>query len=273
MNKLNSQVLPTKDEHRFIKFRGISNFRDLGGLPAADGRVIRSGVLFRSGHLANSTPGDIRKLSSLGIQKVIDFRSEQETQREPDRLPADSNIDVFHFRIQENEMPPFAGEIRKRIEKRTLNELDPSRIMSEMYQMLGNEYTHAYKKFFDVVKNSNGTPILWHCSAGKDRAGFAAALIQKILGVPDEFVVDDYLLSTGRIAPRRRQLLMVTLLRGRKSGRFLQRMNEVDSSWLSAAFKSIDDNWGGFESFTKQALELSRGDILKLREHYLVDPS
>jgi protein-tyrosine phosphatase len=272
MNDFNLQSIPINAVDRFVKFQRISNFRDLGGLPAAGGKIIRPGVLFRSGHLAHSTARDIRKLSSLGIQKIVDFRSEEETAREPDQLPSKPEINVHHFRIQENGLPPFGEEIRRRIENRTLNELDPSQLMIEMYRKLGKEYSSAYKNFFEVVKKSNGAPILWHCSAGKDRAGLASALIQKVLGVSDKIIESDYLLSTGRIAPRRRQLLLVTLLRGRKAGRFLRRINEVDSNWLSAAFQAVEDQWGDFESYTTQALNLNQRDIHQLREQYLIKP-
>jgi len=269
MNNYRTPSIPDQTDSRFVPFQKIANFRDLGGIPAADGKVIRPGVLFRSGHLAHSTQSDIRKLSSLGIQTIIDFRSEQETEREPDQLPPKPEIDVHHFRIQENGLPPFGKEIRNRIQNRTLNELDPSQIMTKMYRKLATEFTSAYEKFFNVLKSSNGTPVLWHCSAGKDRAGFASALIQKVLGVSDSLIMADYLLSTGRIAPRRRQLLMVTLMRGRKAGQFLRRMNEVDSRWLTAAFQAVEDEWGEFDSYTAHGLNLNQSDIQKIQEQYL----
>jgi protein-tyrosine phosphatase len=257
---------------RLLPFQRVSNFRDLGGYHCRDGRTVRWGKLFRSGHLAHASVADRRRLSHLGIRTLIDFRSEQEIIQEPDRLPEKARISVVSLPIQQEGMPPLAGEIRQMIETRSLDGQDPDQTMIEMYRLLAVEYQAVYREFFQVLLSSKGEPVLWHCSAGKDRAGFAAALLLKLLGVPWQTILEDYLLSRGNIAPRRRQLLLVSLLHGRKAARYLQRLNEVEGAWLQAAFQTLEDRWGSFEGFTKNALQLNSEDIHLIQNSYLVPP-
>jgi len=254
---------------RLLPFQRVSNFRELGGYLCRDGRTVRWGKLFRSGHLAQASIADRRRMSRLGIRTLIDFRSDQEITQEPDRLPEKAKIAVVALPIQQQGMPPLAEEIRQMIETRSLDGQDPDKTMIEMYRLLAVEYQAVYREFFQVLLSSKGEPVLWHCSAGKDRAGFAAALLLKLLGVPWQTILEDYLLSRGNIAPRRRQLLLVSLLRGRKAARYLQRLNEVEGAWLQAAFQALEDRWGSFEVFTKNALHLKNEDIHQIKKLYL----
>ena len=212
---------------------------------------------------------DRRRLSRLGIRTLIDFRSDQEITQEPDRLPEKAKIAVVALPIQQQGMPPLAGEIRQMIETRSLDGQDPDKTMIEIYRLLAVEYQAVYREFFQVLLSSQGEAVLWHCSAGKDRAGFAAALLLKLLGVPWQTILEDYLLSRGNIAPRRRQLLLVSLLRGRKAARYLQRLNEVEGAWLQAAFQALEDRWGSFDGFTENALQLKNEDIQRIQNSYL----
>jgi protein-tyrosine phosphatase len=254
---------------RFLPFSGVDNFRDLGGYPTKDGSRTRWGRLYRSGHLHRATDEDRQQIFQLGITKLVDFRSDEERKKEPDRLTSDHGIIIVRLPIQENGKPPLSEEIRQRIKNRELNGLDPNHKMKQMYRMLADDYSQQYQDFFHALLESDGSPILWHCSAGKDRAGFAAALLLKILGVPDDVILEDYLLSQGNVTPLGLRFLSIALMRGLKAARFARRMNEVDASWLMKAFDTIDDNWGNFELYRSEALKLTQRDINRLRTIYL----
>lgn len=254
---------------RFLPLKGIYNFRDLGGYPGQDGRRTKWGLLYRSGHLAHSTPHDREIISQLDIRTLVDFRSDQERKREPDHLPADHGIQRLTLPIQQNGQAPLSSEIRELIKKRALNGLDPSSKMRQMYTMLASDYTEEYKEFFQALLAADGSPVLWHCSAGKDRAGFAAALLLKILGVPGDTILEDYLLSQGNSVPLGLKFYSIALLRGLEAARFVRRMNGVDMSWLETAFKTIEDTWGYFDIYRSEVLELSQSDIDRLRSIYL----
>lgn len=254
---------------RFLPFQGVANFRDLGGYQAGDGRTLSWRKLYRSGHLSRSTSSDRQNLVKLDIQTLVDFRSDQEVEREPDNLPEENDIQVIRLPIQEDGMPPLAGEIRQLISSRRLDGLDPGRKMEEMYTLLATRYSPEYRAFFNLLLENQGSPILWHCSAGKDRAGFAAAVLLKLLGVDEETIYSDYLLSQGNVSPRRRQLLMVTLFRGGKAARFLRKMNDVESDWLSTAFQTTNQHWGSFDRYRQEALGLTDAKVKTLQELYL----
>lgn len=255
--------------NRVLPFQGFANFRDLGGYPTVEGRKVKWNVLYRSGQLDKGTREDLKTFSDLGIQTLVDFRSEQERKRKPDLLPRGHSIQLIHLPIQEEGQPPLAPEIRRLIKERKLKGQDPSRKMRKMYHQLAADYYVPYRQFFQALLDAAGRPVLWHCSAGKDRAGFAAALTLRLLGVNDEIVMQDYLLSREHTHFHRRQILTVGLMRGPRAARFVSRLNDVDQSWLKRAFLSVDDTWGDFNQYVKEALGLSFGDINKLREYYL----
>jgi protein-tyrosine phosphatase len=254
---------------RILSFQGISNFRDLGGYSTQENRRVKRGLLYRSGHLARSTQKDQQKLIDLGIGTVIDFRSDQERSREPNRLPPEQEIQVIPIPIQQNKQAPFTDEIRSLIKDRALNEFDPSKKMTEMYIMLASNYTEEYQKFFRILLESDGKPLLWHCSAGKDRAGFVTALLLKILGVREDIILQDYLLSQGNVERRMLQLVSVGLLRGIKAARFIQGLYEVDLDWLLTSFRTIEGQWGSFEVFTSEGLQIGLRERDHLKSIYL----
>jgi len=267
-NILNPSLIPD----RVHPFRGIANFRDLGGYPTLDGRVTRWHRLYRSGHLARATRADLKKISQLGIHTLVDFRSDQEREREPDHLPADNQIRTLSFPIQENGKPPFSDEVRQMIEERRINGQDPSLKMQEMYVQLATKYTDNYRNYFQALLEAAGKPVLWHCSAGKDRAGFASAVLLKILGVSDQIIMEDYLLSQDYVAPRRGQLMSIRLLKGEIAYRYVNRMNDVDQVWLRTAFQTINEEWGNFLNYVRKGLKLYPSDIEYLKVIFLDIP-
>jgi protein-tyrosine phosphatase len=254
---------------RVLPFQGFANFRDLGGYPTVEGRKVKWNVLYRSGQLDKGTREDLEVLSGLGIHTLVDFRSEQEREKTPDLLPRGHSIQLIHLPIQEEGQPPLAPEIRRLIKERKLKGQDPSRKMRKMYYQLGANFYDAYRQFFQALLDAKGKPVLWHCSAGKDRAGFAAALTLRLLGVDDKIVTQDYLLSREHTHFSRRQILTVGLLRGPRAARFISRLNDVDQIWLQTAFQSLDQTWGDFNQYVKEGLGLSFSDINQLRAYYL----
>ena len=138
-----------------------------------------------------------------------------------------------------------------------------------MYRQLGADFHDSYRQFFQALLEAAGRPVLWHCSAGKDRTGFAAALTLRLLGVDDQIMMGDYLLSQDQVDINRRQMLTLGLMRGPRAARFVRRMHDVDQNWLETAFQTVDQTWGDFNQYVKKALGLRFSDINQLREYYL----
>jgi protein-tyrosine phosphatase len=119
-----------------------------------------------------------------------------------------------------------------------------------------------------VLLASNGKPVLWHCTAGKDRAGFAAALILRLLGMPMQTILTDYLLSARYSKMPLKMLLLLFLKGGIRAAKLIQVLYEVRVEWMQTAFDTIDAQWGSFENYTHAALGLTDADLLRLREMY-----
>ena len=177
---------------RLLPLEGGRNFRDLGGYPTKDGKTVKWGQIFRSGVMHELTQDDYSYLSSLGVQVICDFRDKNERDREPTVWGA-GDIDYLTFSDPEesdqSENPMFAALMSP-----TATPEDVAESMAEGYVHIAKDEAEGYKQMFDRLA-AGEIPLAFNCSAGKDRAGTAAALILTALGVPKDIVVHDYSLS------------------------------------------------------------------------------
>jgi protein-tyrosine phosphatase len=257
--------------HRIIKFRGFSNFRDLGGYPADGGTQVKWGVLYRSGHLARMKSSDLKRFKRLGIDTIIDFRSDQEREKDPNRLPDLLHLKTLSIPILDPSTSSWAEELKTAIQNREYHDFDPSEKMREWYQELAVGHIGQYKRFVQAVFDAQGAPVLWHCTAGKDRTGIAAAILLRVLGVSQDIVEKDYLLSAKYADQRKSLIWMLRLSRGKGAAETIQTFFKVKKVWIKAAFQAIDDHWGDFESYSHAALGLSASQIEQLRRNLLAD--
>ncbi len=172
---------------------GAVNFRDVGGLPAAGARV-REGVLFRSGNLARLEPAGTRALAGLGIRSIIDLRDDDEVAHAPSRL---DGVEVSVTRV-----PLFLGSVESFFTR------DLS--LDEMYRALVDD---SAASIVEVVRGiAEGSPVLVHCTVGKDRTGVTVALALAAAGVDEDAVVADYA-RTEALLPAARNRAVVKRLR------------------------------------------------------------
>ena len=258
------------DRQRVLPFRGIANFRDLGGYPAADGKRIKWGILYRSGHLAKTTSSDLNTLQALNIETVIDFRSAQEKEKEPDRLPNTDSIKTLALPMLDVVNEAMSKEIHAVVENKNYHDFDPDQKMMAMYQLIASEYAAEYQLFMQTILAAEGCPVLWHCTAGKDRTGFGAAILLRLLGVSDQVILEDYLLSNKYAEKRRSLILFLRLTKGKEIIKIAKKMMSVDKTWIQAAFHAVDQRWGSFENYAKEGLALSPADISQLQATLLV---
>ncbi len=114
---------------------------------------------------------------------------------------------------------------------------------------------------------AEGEPVLWHCSAGKDRAGFAAAILLRILGVEADVVVQDYALSKQyALDARKRDLFLLRLFKGDEAADKLAVIMGVEPEWLQAGFDQIDADYGNFDGYVREGLGLSEEDVARLKD-------
>jgi protein-tyrosine phosphatase len=257
---------PMTPFNRRIQFVGAKNFRDIGGYHTVDGKTVRWGVVYRSDALNKLTTSDLKFLSALNLQTVVDFRSEHEVKDAPDRLLEtiryvklpilDSSTKVWH-------------ESRDEFIK-NLARIDSLESMMETNIEFATKFTPEIKSFFAELFAVNGKPILFHCAVGKDRTGFVAAVLLKILGVPYDVVMEDYLLTNQYILPSfQRELTFLRMFRGKRFADVVKGFMEARPEYVSAAFDAIDRAYGSFDSYVFEALGLSIHDVNQLKAVYL----
>ncbi|MEP5764986.1 MAG: tyrosine-protein phosphatase [Halieaceae bacterium] len=259
-----------RDAQRLLGFEGIHNFRDLGGYASEDGRDVKWGILYRSGTLHDASDSDLDYLDQLQLHTLVDFRSSAEKAAEPDRLPQPLDFTVVEIPTLDGGDNSVATEIMARIETGDFTDFEPQSFMLEANRHFADRFTPQYRQFLQTVLEADGEPILWHCSAGKDRAGYAAAILLRILGVPQEVVVQDYMLSKEyALAARRRQLLLLRIFKGAETADKLEVIMGVEPEWLEAGFAQIDARYGSFDNYVREALELDRAAVARLRSQLL----
>jgi len=256
--------------HRLLQFEGIANFRDLGGYRSEDGRSVRWGRLYRSGHHALATPTDLATVAGLGLANVIDFRSGFEKEEEPDRRPDNAGYEVLEIPILDEGNQALARDLAARIETGDLADFDPDQLMIQANRDFASRFSPQYSEFMQAVLATAGEPMLWHCTAGKDRAGFASALVLRTLGVPETVIIEDYLLSRDpAIAARSRELFLIRLFKGEAAAHKVRTLLGAEQHWLQAAFEQIRQDWDDFDTYRRQALGISDADVTRLKNTLL----
>lgn len=251
-------------DNGFIPFEGLPNTRDLGGMPAADGRRIKSRCLLRSGLLAPATAADLARLRDeyrLGLD--IDLRTDVECSERPDPIDELPGVRFVHLPVfqeygsgvsrSDEDMDRVRAQMRR-------GEVEPAQLMITLYPYLviDDLGVAAYRSFFQEILKLEEGAVLWHCTAGKDRCGMASVLMEVALGVPWEVVKADYM-ATNRFYG----IDLATCDP-------MDYLNGVDPRYLAAAVDAIEDAYGSVEEYLSRALGVDRAARDELRARYLV---
>ena len=258
--------LDQREAHRVLAFEGIANFRDLGGYTTQDGRTVRWGKLYRSGTLADASRSDLQYLEEIELSTLIDFRSSAEKEEEPNILPEPLYFEVVEIPTLDDGNKAMIGEVMERIESGNFDGFNPNHFMLEANRQFASTFTPQFSQFIHTVLEANGEPLAWHCSAGKDRTGFASAILLRILGVPRDLVMEDYMASkTHALEARSRDLMMIRIFSGSEAEEKMAVLMGVEKAWLQAAFDTIDARWGDFDTYVQEGLGLQDSDISRLK--------
>ncbi|MFB7595549.1 tyrosine-protein phosphatase [Streptomyces sp. NPDC056160] len=251
---------------------GVRNFRDVGGLPTVDGRRVRHGVLFRSGHLAHATAEDAVFLASLGLHTVFDFRNAADRKLEgPDvELPGVRNVNL------PLSDPADGAEFWKMVRDGDLDQLrailDDGQGAARMiasYRTIMKERTAEHSRVLHALAEDS-VPALMHCAAGKDRAGLSIAVTLLALGVEREAIVADYLESNAR--HRRYKVHRSGSSPSAYSPEVMELLSplfDARAEYLAAALETVEETWGGVEAYLEQGLGLAPRTRQRLRERLL----
>jgi protein-tyrosine phosphatase len=224
---------------RRLDFEGAVNFRDLGGYAAANGRHTRWRRLFRADSLADLTPDDLERLDALNLRGLIDFRTEFERQLKPNRLPAGASIRALEIGF----LPAGTLEMLMEVRQGRISTTELERRVIEQYRKFGVDHVDEYRRALDFAADAQNYPLLIHCTSGKDRTGFASALLLLAVGVPREIVLHDYNLTNQY----RRD---VSHLFGPQTpADIIALLLSAQSHYLEAALDEIERVHGSFEAF------------------------
>lgn len=256
--------MPAHVQRRHVALEGADNFRDLGGYATRDGRSVKWGMLYRSDDLSHLTDADLEKVSALRLRLVCDFRGPREWRAAPDRLPAKSRPQVAHLEIWDKSFD--AGSIRKAITSGKLD-VDLRQMLIEGNRLFATRFAPRYREMFARITKPENLPALVHCTAGKDRAGFASALILRVLGVPDKTIYEDFLLTDYYTAAKIRRTLWLVRLTSlfRVDPEKVRPVLGVERAYLDAAFGTIDEKYGSFDRYRKEALGLDDQAVTDFR--------
>lgn len=257
-----------------MNFEAVVNFREMGGLPAADGGSVRPGRLFRSGNWSQATDTDIRTLADLDLATIVDFRTDTDREADggPNRIPGEPR----YVKLEVVDVDGIGHELRTTLlsgDQALLNERfgngRAAKLAAEFQVDLAlqPDKQGVFARFLSEVGEAGGRPVMWHCSAGKDRAGWAATVLGIALGVPDDALIEHYLASNihrpveSRLAYYAERGIDAEIMRP-----FLM----VHEEYLRAALAAIDDGWTDRLTYLDTELGFGPEQVDRLRSQLII---
>jgi len=239
---------------RHLPLENVHDTRDLGGLVTKDGSMVVFGRLLRSDDPSNATPRDIRYLKSVPIERVLDFRDPSE------RAPSEAEP------FERVSIPIAIAPLDDVAKLRSATPTFTRDAMLQTYREFPTRFQAAFRTAFTQAEENHS--LLFHCTNGRDRTGFFAALLLSALGVDQRTIVRDYLDSNDYAGPARKQLFAALVPLGVSPQTLLPYLS-ADEAYLNAAFSVIDDRYGGMDNYLRNVLNVN---IDALRKNYLRTP-
>lgn len=260
-----------------LKLQKLENTRDLGGLPAADGKTVRYNKLIRSGKLYKLPEKTAKALKAMGLKTVIDLRIFTEREQCPDTVI--EGVEYVHLPVLCTATPGITREktmtktmaIESRRIKKEFGSAD--NYMLAMYKMVlfSEEPVALLKQCLRLIIDNDGC-ILWHCSGGKDRAGIISMLVEALLGVDEKVIIEDYAASNGfqrrKYFWNRFGLIIAPLYPRFKM--ILFGMMAAKPVYMTETLAFIKEKYGSVIGYCKHVLDITDEDIEALRKKYLV---
>jgi protein-tyrosine phosphatase len=254
---------------RVLKLDGVHNFRDYGGYDATGGAKIKADVLWRSAQHGDASDADLEQIAGLGLATVIDLRGPSERDAKPCRRHDGFNAQVFAY-------PEETAGLALHTEAAdgVVTEAEARAAMMRLYEGIAfrDNLVPMLRCHFEVLKRGEG-PNLVHCVAGKDRTGFAVALVQHALGVSRDDIVADYMLTNvagnieARIAAGAQQ---IRAHRGAITDATIRVLMGVEEDYIVTALDAVETRHGGLDAYLAEVIGVDAAAIDALRRDYLV---
>jgi len=259
--KPEKSLLPANDA---VQAKKVINFRSLGEIQNKEGKTIKSDFFYRSGHLGKLRKKSFAALEERGIVKVIDLRTTKEAEDKKDKLPA--SVQYIHLPAFEDKEDQLT-QARKLVLKGKVKQEDAENRMLEFYRTYLTENPTVIREIIQEILNSD-EPILFHCTAGKDRTGMIAMLLFEILGFDRSSIEQEYLLSNNQrekvINKRLKTANRLHFIFPKMDLSILEKLSWIELAYLNEAYKSVSDKYGSMDQYIEEALGISS----EQRENY-----
>ena len=243
-----------------ISIESVSNFRDV-----SVGSKMKKNLLFRCAKLSTLNDRDICVLENLNPHAIIDFRDPKEIKKAPDNLSAKLLKKYINLPISASTLSRMAAQ--KEIDGDSVESYE--KVMEDSYRMYINNHKVVWTKFFEILLKSKKLPIIFHCSAGKDRTGIASFMIQSIFKNPMDLIFENYLISNDLLTIKAATAEQSTNSSNHDSlvtKNMLSTLGKVQQSYLNAAIDEIDKKYSSLENYFISQLGLKVNDIQKLEQ-------
>jgi len=267
-------------EHRepgqSIKIASVPNLRDLGGWPTRDGGTVRYGLLYRSTDLTNLAGADMEAFAALGIRSVYDLRTEPERVAQPDRVPPGTEqVTLDVCKDLKDSAPAELLNVMSdpKAAQAVLGDGRGLAFFEEGYREIVtlSSACSSYHRLFSDLTSAEHRPALFHCTTGKDRTGWAAAAMLMLLGVPDDLVMKEYLLTNTQLLPAEKSNIDRFKAEG-GDPELLRPVVGVAPEYLNAALEQMRKDYGTIEGYFSDGLKLDENVQATLREVF-IEPS
>ncbi|MEM0952747.1 MAG: tyrosine-protein phosphatase [Pseudomonadota bacterium] len=258
---------------RKLDFEGAHNFRDMGGYPLTSGHRVRDGWLFRSDHLGRLTDADQTLLDKVGVRTVIDLRRQEERDEILDRI---DNPDVNQIWLPVSAEAADVVTLRRSLERGEMGPDDAVEFLRLANRQFVELFSDVFSEFLHLLLDETHYPIVFHCSAGKDRVGFAAAMTLFALGADEDTVMHDYL-ATNHITANYVDGLIDGVMEmpgyGKKlTGQALRKLMQVEPDYLGGALQIMQAQYGSVHAYLEEGLGLKPEKRAQLQQ-LLLEPS
>ncbi|MFG2979140.1 tyrosine-protein phosphatase [Streptomyces sp. NPDC048331] len=243
---------------RLIKLDGTANFRDAGGYRTSTGQWVKMGEIYRSDALNKLTENDLAKLQRLRVRTVFDLRMEDERTKDADKVPAGTTYVVADV---------FAGSGSFQTMPRTPDEAVKAMVDAERAMVSGAGGKKAYTQVFEGIERDRARSVLFHCTAGKDRTGWAGAALLTALGVPRETVEADYLASNDYRKAANDAIL--SHLPAQQAAVY-KPLLDVRPEYLNAGYDEVRAKYGSFDRYLEDGLGIDARELKELKRDLLV---
>jgi protein-tyrosine phosphatase len=253
---------------RLVPLEGTLNFRDVGGYAAADGRRVRWGLVFRSDHLGGLTEADVARVERLGVRTVVDFRGAHEHAGQSGGHP------LPEASVRRLERPiidgPAAGvTFYERVRDGTITRFEVADL-TRFYLGTLERSAGIFGEVLGLIADPAHHAVVFHCAAGKDRTGLTAALLLGALGVDDETITADYLLTNRFRSGRRVEVLRPRLAEQGLDIDDFEPLFVAPAEAMAGTLAGIVERYGSIEGYLRTAAGLDPSTLADLRRHLLV---